>query len=122
MNLREPIPVFIDLARLRDIDDAAFRWTVKHLHLPLDESDPDEDDLATVGNGLRVDIIRYDKYLILRLWNDVIIWDRDARTFVAEKLLSRELSTLPSQNPLREHQTSIETEPLLSFDFDIDLI
>lgn len=120
MNFREPIPVFIDLARLRDIDDAAFRWTVKHLHLPLDEFDPDIDELSRIGRELRVDIIKYDKYLILRLWNDIIIWDRDEHVFVAESRLERELATFPSDNPLREHQVSLETEPLLSFDFEED--
>lgn len=101
--MRDPIPVFINLVRLRDLSTDAFNWVVDSLGIDVDPTD--EADLQEVAGLLEADIIRYGRKIVLRDRDgDPYIWDPDSDEWTVEDDRLIALIARYPRNPLRDHQ------------------
>lgn len=94
--------VFIDLGRLRAINQKAYGMVVDHLGLIFDEDD--EKEFEAISNSLPADLIRYGDLLILRTNDSINIWNEKTNKFEDRNRHKDLISRIPIDNPLRVNQ------------------
>lgn len=98
--MSEPVPIFIDLARLKQLDTGAYEWVLDSLGIEVDD-----DDLEQVSASLRADIFRFERKFALRDNSDVVsIYDLDSDEWTSSDDALVQLLKLYPFNPLRQHQ------------------
>lgn len=95
ISWRRPTPVFINLLRLRDINDTAFRWALEKCSLSYGT----EAELKELSENFNYDLIRYGDLLIFRSPGEVVFWNPQTGGFEEHEDIATELDGI--KNPLR---------------------
>lgn len=91
--MRDPIPIFVDLARVRQIDEDAFEAICHSMGYNINNLSDDE--VQSISEKIKYEIVRYDDIIIMKRYIGYYIWNIKLMREEDEEKYEKIISSIP---------------------------